>query len=352
MRILLLTNMWPGPADPDLGAFVADMAGALERRGMDLDPVVIDHRRSGPLRTPAKYGALTARALRHARRADVVYAHFLFPTGAAAAAAARLAGVPYVLTAHGQDVRNLQRAPLRRAAAGPLRGAAAVIAVSRHLAGALRETGLSLPPVHVIDMGVDLERFRPADRAAARASLGLPPEGPLVVAVGGLTERKNPLGLLLAFARVRSARPDARLALVGDGPLRRAVDAGVARLGLGDAVIRPGVLPHAAVADWLAASDLLAIPSLVEPLGIAALEALASGRPVVATRVGGTAEVVPAPGAGRLVDPRRPAEIAAGILAVLERPPPPEACRRAAEAHGLERQAARVAAVLRAVAAA
>jgi glycosyltransferase involved in cell wall biosynthesis len=200
--------------------------------------------------------------------------------------------------------------------------------------------------VHVIDMGVDMERFALADRADARARLGLPPAGPMVLAVGGLTERKNPLSLLQAFARVRRGRPDALLALVGDGPLAAAVDAGVHRLGLDGAVIRPGAVPHHEVAGWVAACDLLAIVSRLEPLGVAALEALAGGRPVVATRVGGVGEVVPDPGAGRLVDPMDPAAIASAILAVLDDPPAPEECRRAAEPHALARQAGRVADVL------
>jgi glycosyltransferase involved in cell wall biosynthesis len=346
LRVLCVSSMWPGPEDPDYGAFVQDMCEALARRGASVETAVIDHRARGPLRTPAKYAALAPRAVARARAADVIYGHYLFPAGAVAAAAARAARIPYVLTAHGQDVRNLDRPAVRRASAPALRGAAAVIAVSRYLAGELRASGLALPAVHVVNMGVDMARFAPRDRAAARARLRLAADGPLIVAVGGLTERKNPLRLLQALARVRRARPDARLALVGDGPLAAAVDAGARRLGLAGAVVRAGALPHDEVADWVAAADLLALVSTVEPLGIAALEALAAGRPVVGTRAGGLREVLPVPGAGRLVDPLDPGSIAAGILAVLDAPPPPEACRRAAEPHALARQAERVHGIL------
>ena len=160
-------------------------------------------------------------------------------------------------------------------------------------------------------------------------------------------ERKNPLTLLQAFARLRDRRPGARLALVGDGPLAGAVDAGARRLGVAGAVVRPGAVAHAQVAHWVAAADVLAMVSRVEPLGIAALEALAGGRPVVVTRAGGAREVVPDPAAGRVVDPADPGAIAAALLAVLDDPPSPDACRRAAEPHSLERQAERVAAILR-----
>jgi glycosyltransferase involved in cell wall biosynthesis len=342
--------MWPGPRDPDYGAFVADMCAALEARGVAVEAVAIDRRAGGPARTPAKYAALAARAARRSREADVIYAHYLFPTAAAAAVAARAGGIPWVVTAHGQDVRNLDRPVVRRATSAALRGASGVIAVSRHLADALRGSGLELPPVHVVNMGVDLSRFVPQDRGAARARLRLAADGPLILAVGGLTERKNPLGLLQAFARLRARRPDARLAFVGDGPLAAAVDAGTRRLGLGPAVIRTGALAHAAVGDWVAACDVLAIVSRVEPLGVAALEALAGGRPVVATRVGGAREVVPVPRAGRTVDPLDPGAIARALLAVIEDPPTPEACRRAAEPHALARQAAKVEAILGAAA--
>ena len=108
----------------------------------------------------------------------MIYAHFLFPTGAIAAQAARRAGIPYVVTAHGQDVRNLDRRAARRATEGSLRRAAGVIAVSEYLAGELRGRGLALPPLHVVNMGVDLERFAPAGRRAARARLGVAAEGP------------------------------------------------------------------------------------------------------------------------------------------------------------------------------
>ena len=344
IRVLAISNMYPRPAEPDYGTFVADMCDALERRGLAVERAVIDTRARGPVRTPLKYASLMRRSASLARGCDVIYAHYLFPTGAIAAACGRLARRPWVITAHGRDVRNLESGTLRRASAPAIGAAAAVIAVSRFLAGELRATGLRLPPVYVASMGVDLERFHPADRGAARARLRVPAGAALILAVGGLTERKNPLGLLQALALVRAELPEARLAFVGDGPLAGAVDAGVRRLGLDGAVHRTGPLPHADVAEWMAACDALALPSHVEPLGIVALEALASGRPVVSTRVGGAAEVVGR--AGVTVDPLSPRSIADGIIRVLRDPPAPEACRRAAEAHGLDREAARVAAVL------
>ena len=343
LRIMCLSNMYPGPEDPDYGAFVEAMCDALERAGHDVERVVIASRDHGLLHTPAKYAGLTRRALARTRAVDVIYAHYLFPTGGVAAACGRLMGRPWVVTAHGRDVRNLQNPRLRRLTAGALVGASSVICVSRYLAAELRASGLGLPPVHIANMGVDLRRFRPADRGAARARRALG-DGPVVLAVGGLTERKNPLRLLQAFRLVRDQRPDATLVFVGDGPLAGSIRTGASRLGLAGSVILPGAVPNAAVADWMAATDVLAIPSLVEPLGVVALEAMASGRPVAATRVGGTAEVVGR--AGTLVDPLDPRSIASGVLALLADPPSVATCVSAAEAQSVDRQALRVADVL------
>lgn len=343
MRILCLSNMYPGPDAPDYGAFVATMCAALERRGHAVDRVVIDTRTRGRIATPRKYADLARRARGAASAADVIYAHYLFPTGAVAALAGRGAHRPWVVTAHGGDVANLRSAHIARMTAVGLRGASAVIAVSRYLAAQLRDRGQTLPPVYVANMGVDLDRFMPGDRTGARGALGLP-DGPLVLAVGGLTERKNPLRLLQAVGLVRRQVPNVHLAFVGDGPLATAVRTGVRLAGMDGAVTLAGAVPHDEVARWLRSADVLALPSLVEPLGVVALEAMASGVPVVATRVGGTAEVVGR--AGTLVEPTDTREIAAGVLRMLATPPAAELCRSLAAANSVDRQAARVEAVL------
>ena len=316
---MCLSNMYPGPENPDYGAFVESMCDALERAGHEVERVVIASRAHGALHTPAKYAGLTRRALARTRAVDVIYAHYLFPTGAVAAACGRLLGRPWVVTAHGRDVRNLQNPRIRRLTEAALAGASSVICVSRYLAGELRSSGVALPPVHIANMGVDLRRFRPADRADARPAWGSG-SGPLVLAVGGLNERKNPLRLLQAFRLIRDAHPRATLAFVGDGPLAGVDPRGAARSASATRWSCRALLPNPAMADWMAAADVLAIPSLIEPLGVVALEAMASGRPVAATRIGGTVEVVGR--AGTLVDPMDPRSIASGLLALLADPPP------------------------------
>ena len=326
--------MYPGPSAPDLGVFVKQLADELERAGNDVSRVVIDHRGG----SPAKYGGLAARALAEARRfhPDVVYAHFLFPAGAAAAFAARRVGAHLVLTAHGRDVRNVGAFPgVATATAAAIRRADAVIAVSDFLRGELEA---KIPDaqgkVHVIDSGVDLARFRHRDAAPLREELGWEGEGPFYLCVGTLDERKNVVRLADAFAGLDGGS----LVFAGDGPLRVELDRR-------DRVLLLGRVSHSRVAALIAASDIVCQPSLIEPFGQAVLEALACERPVVATRIGGPAELL-TPETGVLVDPGSVDSIAAGLRAAADLPRPNPAARAIAAEHDVVKQAARVARLL------
>lgn len=117
-------------------------------------------------------------------------------------------------------------------------------------------------------------------------------------------------------------------------------------MGMARRVIRPGAIPHEQVGTWIAACDVLSMVSRVEPLGVVALEALASGRPVVATARGGAHEVVPVRGPGRVVEPGDPGVLADALASILADPPDPIDCRAAAAPHRLARQAERVEAML------
>jgi glycosyltransferase involved in cell wall biosynthesis len=281
---------------------------------------VLDRRAGGKLR----YLELARRA-RAAARPDVVYAHFLFPTGLIAALAQR---APLVLTAHGRDVRNVGAVPgVRTATRFAVRRAAAVIAVSDYLR---RELEAKVPEARgkteVVSSGVDLERFTPLPRGDGPA--------PAFLCVGSLTERKNVVRLARAFATLG----EGTLTFVGDGPLRAEVE----RV---ERVTVTGRVPHDDVPAHLARADVLAQPSLIEPFGQSLLEALASGRSVVATRIGGPPEFVN-PDAGVLVDPLDEEAIADGLRQAATLPTPNPAARRAAEPHGLSEQARRVEQIL------
>ena len=330
MRILLVSQMYPGPDAPDLGTFVADLERALRERGHELERAVVDARGGR-----ARHAALARDVVTAARRfrPDVTYSHFLVPAGLLAVLAGR---APTVVTAHGQDVENAVRSRVVRAATRlTVRRAAGVVAVSRWLASRLETVApAARGRVEVIDCGVDLERFAPGDAEAARAELGWQADGTAFVCAGSLSERKNVLRLASAHGR----RGEGSLAFVGDGPLRGALEG---RRG----VHLAGAVRHDAVPVWLQAADVVCQPSLVEPFGLVTLEALACGRPVVATRVGGPPEFVP-PDAGVLVDPEDDDALVAALERAAAMPRPNRAGRAAAEAHDVRLQAARIEALL------
>ena len=205
-----------------------------------------------------------------------------------------------------------------------------MIAVSDYLR---RELEAKLPAARgktvVVDSGVDLERFSPS--IATQRHL----ESPAFLCVGSLTERKNVVRLADAFARLG----EGSLTFVGDGPLR-------ARLEGRERVRVVGRVPHDEIPSWMAAADVVCQPSLIEPLGQSLLEAMACGRSVVATRIGGPPEFVP-PEAGVLVDPTDLDELERGLRLAAALPRPNEAAVAAAAEHDVRRQAARVEEILR-----
>ncbi len=320
MRILIVSQMYPGPDAPDLGTFVAQVERALTDRGHEVDRAVLDSRAGGKLR----YLELARRTLR-ARRPDVVYAHFLVPSGLVAALGTR---APLVVTAHGRDVRNIGWRPgIRAATALVARRSSSLICVSEYLR---RELEAKLPEARgkteVVSSGVDLEQF----------TVEPTPNGPTrFLCVGSLDTRKNVVRLADAFARQGDG---ATLTFAGDGPLR-------GRLEGREGVRLLGRVPHSEVAHLLADAHVLCQPSLIEPLGQALLEAMASGRSVVATRIGGPPEFVP-PEAGVLVDPLDLDELARALGQAAALPRPNAAAREAAAPHDVRKQAARIEEIL------
>ncbi len=256
-------------------------------------------------------------------RFDVVLGTFLYPDGCAAAALARLLRLPCVLKAHGTDVDVVARWPsVRPILRAALRSARFTLGVSRPMVEALVRLGAPVERALLLRNGVDRALFHPRDRASCRRALGLPEEGRVVLFVGDLVPEKGVAELAAAWAVVRRrAREPVHLVLVGDGPMRAALEAEARAPGdraCGELVVA-GPRPHAEVAEHLGACDLLALPSWREGTPNVVLEALASGRPVVATRVGGIPDAVPERQAGILVLPRYPRGLAIALEEALER---------------------------------
>jgi glycosyltransferase involved in cell wall biosynthesis len=266
--------------------------------------------------------AVTARV--RAFDADVFHAHHPFLLGPAAARLARRGGRPLVFTYHTRYEKYAHYVPLTRGlverAAIRLSTrfaarAAAVIAPSAVVRGELLRRGVRAP-VAVIPTGVDLGHFRPGDRLAARRRLGLPDDDPVLLYVGRLDREKSVERIIVAFDRVASTVPRARLLLVGHGteavPLRRLAG----RLSAAARVAFLGVRPHAQLPVCYQAADLFLFASETETQGLVLAEAAACGLPAVAVNAPGCDEVVRDGETGVLTksDPPALAEGAIGLL--------------------------------------
>lgn len=261
----------------------------------------------------------------------VLDGHFLYPDGVATAMLARQLSLPYILTARGQDVTLYPRYRIARGLIlQACRDASAVVTVSEALRDIL--IGLGAEPERVVTLrnGVDLTKFSPGDRAAARAAAGFSRN--TLVAVGHLIDRKNHQLMIRALPLV----PDADLIIIGEGPLRQSLLDLAHSLGVANRLrILPNMLQDRLV-EYYTAADLSVLTSLHEGMPNVVLESLACGTPVAATVVEGVPELLSSPAAGLLVRERTPEALAATINQLLAVPPARDATRTYAASLGWE----------------
>jgi glycosyltransferase involved in cell wall biosynthesis len=291
MKVVVLTTSYPRDPDDVAGGFVAAAVEGVRARGVEVDVVspasfahfgiaygggIAQNLRAAPWKlalVPAFLAAYARAARRAARDADVVHAHWI-----PSALAARAAGKPYVLQVWGTDVELARRAP--RIVLPLLRGARAVIAASSYLAAEARALGA--PNVQVVPFGVQLPKH-----------VAEPADPPHVLFAGRLSLEKG----VLEFVEATEGIPRV---IAGDGPLRARVP---------DAV---GFIPPSQLGAYYERASVVCVPSRREGYGVTAREAMAYGRPVVATRVGGLADL---DGGVEFVPPHDPA----ALRTVLER---------------------------------
>lgn len=325
MRGLVFSKQFPNPAEPLRGLFVADQVRATrgEVEWTVIAPVpFIPRLLAGPLGKPyvagdgrlgdvpvvrprylvlprrLLYGFVATSMARAARRAfaravdtgrpEFVHAHALYPSGAAASRLAATAGVPLIVTVHGSDLySNLAKDSWRASLAATVATARLLICVSPSLArDVIAELEADPRKVVVVPDCYDEATFCYDGEEPHR-------EGPLrLVSVGRLVPVKGFDVLLGALRRVTDKGLDAVLTLVGDGPERAALETQAAELGISERVRFTGALPGEELAALLRETDAFVSSSRREGFGVAIVEALASGLPVVATRSGGPESIV------------------------------------------------------------
>lgn len=240
-----------------------------------------------------------------AQGARLIDAHFAFPDGEAAMRLGRWLGLPVTITLRGTEVPHSRDPVLRPRLVRTLQSAARVFSVSDSLRRLALQLGVAEARTEVVGNGVDTSRFQPVDQAAARQKYGLADDARVLISVGGLVERKGMHRVIEILPALLERHPGLHYLIVGsggpEGDMRAELEAQVARLGLEARVHFLGALPPDELKWPLSASDVFVLATRNEGWANVFLEAMACGLPVVATDVGGNAEVVCRPELGRIV---------------------------------------------------
>lgn len=362
MRVLILSHMYPHALEPTFGLFVHNQVKELSRRcevavvsPTPIAPPVVQRLRtrwiryaSKPRQTrldsievhypryvniPGEHGfplsafsyawAIRGQVLRLKRTFDfdLIHAHAICPDGFAAGWLGRMLDTPVVCTIHGADINvypyrtRLTRLVTRKA----IGRVDVIITVSRQLKQMTLDLASPQRDIRVISNGVDPRKFAPMDRAQARAELGLPKDKRILLYASRLNEAKGLSYLLVALKKVLSHEVNCFLVLVGEGPYQLRLNDQISDLGLEENVRFAGLRPHDEIPKWMSASDLVVQPSLSEGSPLPVYEALACGRPVIASRVGGIPELIVQEDYGLLVPPADAEALGEALLSALHK---------------------------------
>lgn len=344
LKVLVVSRLYPRPLDPVLGVFVEEEVKALSshcdikvlspipwfpplrifRRWYEYSRTTVQEKRKGAevfrpraIVFPRNFlfpfvGLSFYLSLRRCVNQlekdfpfDLIHAHTVYPDGFAAAMLGRAFARPTVITLHGGDVTLYLKRPLvRRMGLWALSRTHRIISVSRALRTAI-VSGHGADPdrIAVIPNGVDVSRFAPMAQQEAQERLGLTNKVPRILYVGGIERSKGIDYLLKAAGELRrNTQHPVEVVLIGEGRYEGRAKELATELGIDDAVAFVGKRPNTEIPLWINACDLLVLPSLSEGFGVVLIEAMACGKPVVATRCGGPEDIV-TPETGILVSP-------------------------------------------------
>ncbi len=354
-HILTLATLFPNALQPNFGIFVERQTAELAKREYFtvtvINPIGIP---PWPIRTLARYKTLKAlpehenwgrlnvyrprfrliprlaqrnpaaiakallplvQRLHASNPFDTIDAEFFYPDGPAAMHIAHKLDIPFSIKARGADIHYWgQKKSCRSQMLDAAQSATGLLAVSQALKADMAEMGMNAGKIRVHYTGLNQDRFKPVDRAEAKAKLGI--TGPLLVTVGALISRKNQHLVIEALADLK----DATLILAGTGAELGNYMALAEELGVRDRVRFAGSVPHNELPQLLGAADIMVLVSKSEGLANAWVEALACGTPIIISAAGGARELLTDPVAGRIVN-ETPPEIARAVQDILANPP-------------------------------
>ena len=347
MKIGVVSHMFPTKQRPVFGSFIKDELGHLAKHvdirliapvptrywfgGKNISPSETEYIVKRPLVFSFPryfmqnlYPDSMALTLKKSSRGffedcNVIHAHNAFPDGVASVKAFGNR-FPVIVTVHGSDVNMFAMKPnLQPDIVNALNKTSCIICVSASLKDKLHEIRVS-SRCEVIPNGVNTELFTPGDRTEACRLLGLDPDRPKIIFVGNFTKIKGVEYLIQSMTVVLKEYPDCELILLGAQPGNKYLmkyNKLIESIGIKNAIRIVRMVPHENLPPWMQASDLLVLPSIREGFGLVIAEALACGRPVVATKSGGPESIVEK-GLGVLVTPGDYEALGNGILRVLD----------------------------------
>ncbi len=343
-NILIITNLFPNPEEPNRGIFVAEMVRELKNSaditvlspipwfpkwGMlkrfkgwyRFSQIPYNYEINGQKVICPKYLAIPKLGFLHSffmlvllypkvkqlhkeKRFDLINAQWLFPDGVASCRIAKMLNIPIVLSAHGCDINLYMKMKFRKKQIlKALNACDAVTVVSGQQKKSLAELGIPDSKINVIKNGFN-ENFKVQNKVTLREELGLNIKQQLIIFLGQLVEVKGFNYLISAVKQLEDAlRNGYEVIVVGSGPLSNMYEKKVLELGLSEKIKFYGEKKHDEIQKWLGASDMLCLPSIREGCPTVVLEALACGKPVVASRVGEVPELV-SEKSGILFDPK------------------------------------------------
>lgn len=353
MKILVLTDMFPSKENPVLGIFVHGLSEVIARKNQ---VVVIHPQIWNPLNVksyrtdnhspctndikvyrprlfvPPKGDRLFFRAivfffsalfliikLRKQFNFDIIHAHMACPAGFAAVLLGRVFKKPVIVTAHGSDIHSFpKRFFLRHLIFFTLNKANKVVTVSNSLKELVLKMGISQKKLSVIRNGVLPEKFFQFDKIKAREKLNLSTNKKIILFIGNLIPIKGIDILLHSFSKI-GERNHIGLIIIGNGASERELMNLTKELRIESHVSFAGIKNHDEIPLWLNACDVFCLPSYIEGFPAVVVEAIACGRPVVATNVGGISEVITNESFGILVEPGNKEELALALSNALEK---------------------------------
>ena len=223
----------------------------------------------------------------------MIHAHHTWTAGYAGARLKEKCDIPLVITGHGYDVYSLpfKDDEWQEKIKYVLNTADHIITVSQSNLTCIKKLDVSTP-VTVIPNGFRSDLFYPRNSSECRRALNLPQDRRIILTVGNLEAIKGQKYLVEAIQRIVQERKDILCVIVGAGKLRPILKRQIRELGLENYIILTGGKPHDEIPLWMNACDLFVLPSLRESFGVVQIEALACGKPVVATRNGGSEEII------------------------------------------------------------